>query len=224
MNAENQGQEIRRGFHTDLDELREDVQRLGHLATASVAAGTNAFLSADVTAAEAVIEADKELDDLMISIEMRSCELLARQQPMAIDLRTILTILRTIHELERCGDYMVNIAKATRRMYPLQLPQNLRHLVERMRDQATVQLETAVDAFVDRDVAKAHALEDMDDVMDDLQKDLLKLVFESGESNDSVQLGVQVALVGRYFERVADHAVNVGERVQFMVNGFSPIE
>jgi phosphate transport system protein len=223
MSEENQGQEIRRGFHTDLDELREDVQRLGHLATESVAAGTNAFLSADVTAADAVIEADKELDNLMISIEMRACELLARQQPMAIDLRTLLTILRTIHELERCGDYMVNIAKATRRMYPLQLPQNLRHLIERMRDQATVQLETAVIAFVERDVARAHALQDMDDVMDDLQKDLLKEVFESGDPSDSMQLGVQVALVGRYFERVADHAVNVGERVQFMVNGFSPI-
>jgi phosphate transport system protein len=63
----------------------------------------------------------------------------------------------------------------------------------------------------------------MDDVMDDLQKDLLKEVFESGDPTDSMQLGVQVALVGRYFERVADHAVNVGERVQFMVNGFSPI-
>jgi phosphate transport system protein len=218
-----QGQEIRRGFHTDLDDLRDDVQRMGELASQSVIAGTNAFLSADVAAADAVIEADKELDGLMLSIEMRSCELLARQQPMAIDLRTILTILRTIHELERCGDYMVNIAKATRRMYPLQLPANLRHLIEKMRDQAIVQLETALAAFVERDVAKAHALQDMDDVMDDLQKDLLKEVFESGDPTDSMQLGVQVALVGRYFERVADHAVNVGERVQFMVNGFSPI-
>jgi len=223
MSNDDQNVPIRRAFHSELDELSNDVQTLGELATASVAAGTNAFLSADVTAADAVIEADRAIDGLMVSIEMRACELLARQQPMAIDLRTILTILRTIHELERCGDYMVNIAKATRRLYPQQLPANLRHLIEKMRDQATVQLQTAVVAFVERDVAKAHALADMDDVMDDLQKDLLKEVFESSDPNDSMQLGVQVALVGRYFERVADHAVNVGERVQFMVNGFAPI-
>jgi phosphate transport system protein len=223
MSADNQGPEIRRAFHTDLDELSEDVKTLGELAVTAIKNGTNAFLAADMTAADDVIECDKAIDGLMVSIEMRACELLARQQPMAIDLRTILTILRTIHEIERCGDYMVNIAKATRRLYPLQLPSNLRHLIEKMRDQATVQLETAIIAFVERDVAKAHALQDMDDVMDDLQKDLLREVFESGDPNDSMQLGVQVALVGRYFERVADHAVNVGERVQFMVNGFAPI-
>lgn len=223
MSADNKGPETRRAFHTDLDELSADVETLGELAIDSVTAGTNAFLSADMTAADAVIEADKAIDGLMLSIEMRACELLARQQPMAIDLRTILTMLRAIHEFERCGDYMVNIAKATRRLHPLQLPPNLSHLVEKMRDQAIVQLEAAVKAFVERDVALAHALQDMDDVMDDLQKDLLREVFESGE-DDSMKMGVQVALVGRYFERVADHAVNVGERVQFMVNGFSPIE
>jgi phosphate transport system protein len=222
MSIDDQNPPIRRAFHSELEELAHDVQTLGQLAIESVTTGTNAFLGADVSAADAVIEADKLLDNLMTSIEVRSCELLARQQPMAIDLRTILTILRIIHELERCGDYMVNIAKATRRLYPLQLPGNLRHLIEKMRDQAIVQLQTAIAAFVERDVAKAHALDDMDDVMDDLQKDLLKEVFESGDPTDSMQLGVQVALVGRYFERVADHAVNVGERVQFMVNGFAP--
>lgn len=218
-----EGQEIRRAFHTELDELSADVAKLGNLAVESIKAGTNAFLSADISAAESVIEADKIIDGLMVSIEMRACELLARQQPMAIDLRTVLAILRVIHEIERCGDYMVNIAKATRRLYPLILPENLVHLVERMRDQAVVQLQTAVDAFVDRDVARAHALDDMDDVMDDLQKELLREIFDAGSADDSMQMGVQVALVGRYFERVADHAVNVGERVAFMVNGFAPI-
>ena len=222
MSTDEQGAPIRRAFHGELEELANDVQSLGELAILSVKTGTKAFLSADMTAAEEVIEEDKAIDGLMVSIEMRSCELLARQQPMAIDLRTILTILRVIHELERCGDYMVNIAKATRRLYPLQLPGNLRHLIEKMRDQAIVQLQTGVAAFVEGDVAKAHALDDMDDVMDDLQKDLLREVFETSDPSDSMQLGVQVALVGRYFERVADHAVNVGERVQFMVNGFAP--
>lgn len=222
-------QEIRKGFHEDLDELCRDTKRLGDMAVASIPAGTNAFLAADVKAAELVIEADASIDALMVDIEMRACELLARQNPMAVDLRTLLTILRVIHELERCGDYMVNIAKATRRLYPLTLSSAYAGTVEAMRDQAVKQLQTAVDSFTERDAAKAHALDDMDDVMDDLQKDLLKEIFEGSHQElaqageqQSVQVGVQIALVGRYFERVADHAVNVGERVQFMVNGFEP--
>src|SRR4051812_30870241 len=120
--------QTRRAFHEELEDLAVDVQKLGALAIDLISSGTDAFLGADVKAAEVVIEADKVVDGLMISIEMRACELLARQQPMAVDLRTILTILRVIHEIERCGDYMVNIAKATRRLYPLHLPQPLARL------------------------------------------------------------------------------------------------
>jgi phosphate transport system protein len=217
-------QEIRRSFHTDLDDLRADTKALGDLAIASITTGTNAFLAADVKAAEVVIEGDRKVDDLMIDIEMRACELLARQQPMAVDLRTLLTVLRVIHEVERCGDYMVNIAKATRRLYPLHLPQHYVRIVEQMRDQAAKQLSTAIESFIEADISKAHALEDMDDVMDDLQKDLLRHIFDGSHDQEAVQVGVQIALVGRYFERVADHAVNVGERVQFMINGFEPIQ
>lgn len=214
--------EIRKAFHEELDELRQQVVHLGNLAVESIRNGTRAFLSGDVTEAENVIANDIEIDKLMVEIEMRSCELLARQQPMAVDLRTLLTILRAIHEVERCGDYMVNIAKATRRLYPHKLEPEVRSLIEKMRDQSVLQLETAIQAFADSDVAEANALGDMDDVMDDLQKDLLRWIFDTHMKDEFIQQGVQIALVGRYFERVADHAVNIGERVQFMVNGFLP--
>jgi phosphate transport system protein len=212
--------ETRKAFHEELKEIADDVVRLGALATESIQAGTDAFLGADLTGAEQVIAGDQVLDDLMHSIESRTYMQLARQQPMAVDLRMLVTVLRVIHELERAGDLMVNVAKATRRLYPYQLDPKMRGLIHRMREQAVAQLRLAVTAFAERDPARAAALGDMDDVMDDLQKDLFRTIFTSHVADESeLQRAVQIALVGRYFERIADHAVNTGERVSFMVTG-----
>ncbi|HEV7887205.1 MAG TPA: phosphate signaling complex protein PhoU [Acidimicrobiales bacterium] len=212
--------ETRKAFHEELRELSDDVVRLGAMASEAVQAGTDAFLDADLTAAERVIANDSNLDDLMHSLESRTYLLLARQQPMAVDLRTLVTILRVIHELERAGDLMVNVVKATRRLYPYDLDPKVRGLIHRMREQASAQLRLAVEAFAERDPARAAALSDMDDVMDDLQKDLFRFIFASQVDDEAaLQRAVQIALVGRYFERIADHAVNTGERVGFMVTG-----
>ena len=212
--------ETRRAFHEELKELSEDVVRLGAMVSEAIQAGTDAFLDADLTAAERVIAQDGLVDELMHSVESRTYLLLARQQPMAVDLRMLVSILRVTHELERAGDNMVNVVKATRRIYPYELDPKIRGLVHRMRQQATEQLRLAVTAFAERDPARAAALRDMDDVMDDLQKDLFRTIFTLHVSDESsLQRAVQVALVGRYFERIADHAVNAGERVTFMVTG-----
>lgn len=209
----------RKAFHVELGELSEAVIRLAALASESIERGTAAFLDADLTAAETLLIHDKQLDELTASIEARAFQLLARQQPMAGDLRTLVTIIRVIHELERVGDNMVNVAKATRRMFPHELDAKTRGLIQRMREQAVLQLRIAVQAFAERDPARGAALNDMDDVMDDLQKELFRSVFALPADEDSMMRGVQLALVGRYFERVADHAVNFGERVCFMVTG-----
>lgn len=215
--------EIRRSYHEQLADLRQDVVRLGALATEAIAAGTQALLDADLAAADRVISDDSFLDDLTHSIEERSCQLLALQQPMASDLRMIVTVLRTIHEIERTGDLMVNIAKTTRRLYPNDLHPRVRGLVDRMGTQASVQLRVALDAFADEDAARALALSDMDDVMDELQKELFRAIFATSSGDeDGLQGAVQIALVGRYYERVADHAVNVGQRVAYMVTGELP--
>ena len=212
--------ETRRLFHEELDDIGDDVVRLGALASESIQLGTDAFLDGDLTAAESVIARDVSLDDLMHSIESRTYLLLARQQPMAVDLRMLVTVLRVIHELERVGDLMVNVVKATRRLYPYDLDPKVRGIVHRMREQAVAQIKLAVDAFAQRDPARAAALGDMDDVMDDLQKDLFRTIFAWEVRDEStLQRAVQLALVGRYYERIADHAVNTGERVAFMVTG-----
>lgn len=212
--------ETRKVFHTELDQLHADAVRLAGLASESIQAGTASLLDLDLAAAGAVIAGDKELDHLTHSIEERTYQLLARQQPMAVDLRMLVTTLRIIHELERIGDLMVNVAKGARRLYPGPLDPRVRGIINRMRSQATAQLKLATDTFAERDPAKASALADMDDVMDDLQKELYRTIFAAGAHEEAeLQRAVQVALLGRYFERIADHAVNIGERVGYMVTG-----
>ncbi len=218
--------ETRKTFHEQLDELQSDVVRLAAMATESIGTGAQALLDADLVAVDRVIANDVAMDDLTHSIEDHACSLLALQQPMASDLRVIVTILRIIHELERTGDLMVNVSKTARRIYPRALDPKVRGIIERMRTQAAAQLRLAVDAFAEGDPSKASALVDMDDVMDDLQKDLFRTIF-AGEGSDETALhqAVQIALVGRYFERIADHAVNIGQRVGFMVTGeFRPAQ
>lgn len=142
---------------------------------------------------------------------------------MASDLRTLVTVLRTIHEIERTGDLVVNIAKTTRRLYPNELPPRIRGLVARMGAQAAIQLRTAVEAFAEEDAARATALPDMDDVMDNLQRELFRVIFDMGAPDDaSLHRAVELSLVGRFYERIADHAVNVGQRVGYMVTGAFP--
>ena len=212
--------ETRKAFHEELAELEADVVALGGMAVEAVQRGTDAFLNADLAAVERVVVSDAVLDEMTHSIESRAYVLIARQQPMAIDLRTLVTILRVIHELERIGDLMVNVAKAARRLYPHSLEPEFGGVIGRMRTQAEAQIRLAVSAFEHHDPARAAALADMDDVMDDLQRELFRAIFAGDASEESsVQRAVQIALVGRYYERIADHAVNTGERVAFMMTG-----
>ena len=217
--------EIRKVFHEEMSDLRADVIRLGAMAGEAIEAATAALLSTDLQAVEKVAAGDRAIDDLTHSIEERVYFLLARQQPMAIDLRTLVSDLRVIHEVERIGDLMVKVAKATRRLYPSPLDPRIRGLVDRMREQAGAQLRLAVEAYSEGDLAKAAALVDMDDVLDDLQKDLFQAIFASQPSDDAaVRRAVQLALIGRFFERVGDHATNIADRVTYMVTGHFPHE
>ena len=217
--------DIRRAYHEELDEIRIDVIRLAALAAEAIQRGTQALLDQDLGEVEKMIDADAELDALTHSIEHRTSQVLAQQQPMASDLRILLSILRIIHEVERIGDLMVKVAKVARRLYPDPLEPRARGLISRMRDQAGAQLRVAVDAFADKDMSKASALIDMDDVMDDLQKELFQYIFTNYNAAEaSLQRAISIALLGRYFERIGDHAANFADRVQFMVTGHFPYE
>lgn len=210
-------------FHQELDEVQAEVVRLAALVTELIPRATEVLLRGDLAGAQRVIEDDDHLDVLSLEIEERCYQFLALQQPMAIDLRSIITALRLASEIERSGDLMVNVAKATRRIYGANLDARLRGLIEKMGEEATRLFKACIDAYAERNAGLAAALDDMDDRLDELHADFIEAIFESqrGQAMD-LQAAVQLALVGRYYERVGDHAVNIGDRVQYMVTGWLP--
>jgi phosphate transport system protein len=215
--------EVRKSFDEHMTDIKSDVIRLAAIAEESVGMATEALLDKELLLVERVVEDNRRMGQMNHDIELRTYELFALQQPMAIDLRTLLTVLRMLHELELTGNLTVSVAKAARRIYPSELPPKIRGLLERMGAQASAQLRAAVDAFADCDRALALALPDMDDVIDDLHKELFRAIFGTISPDEAgLQQAVQIALVGRYYERVADHAVQIGRWVNFMVTGELP--
>jgi phosphate transport system protein len=217
--------EARRTFDEQLQEIHADVLKLAARCCEQIGAATQALLDADLGLVEQIYDSHQELEQQVLAIEHRVYQLFALQQPMASDLRALLAILRILHEIELTDGLMRNVARATRRLYPRELPPRIRGIIERMGAQAAVQMHLAVDAFTDSDAAIASALPDMDDVMDDLQKELFRAIFAgfSGPVDEStLQMAVQLASVGRDYERAADHAVMIARWVEFMVTGTLP--
>ncbi|MBX3284172.1 MAG: phosphate signaling complex protein PhoU [Actinobacteria bacterium] len=215
--------DIRTQFHGELDHIQAETLRLAAMVTERIPWGTEVLLGTDLAAAQALIDADDDLDVLSIELEERCYQALVLQAPMARDLRFLVTALRLVSELERSGDLMVNVAKAMRRLYGTAMDPKLRGLISRMGEEAQRLMLVAIDAYAEADEGKAAALDDMDDRLDNLHKDYIQAIFESHRAgNVDLEAGVQLALVGRYYERIGDHAVNIGERVRYMVSGWLP--
>ena len=214
--------EHRLNFHQELEEIRENIVRLAAMATEFIPRGTEVLLSMDLRGAQSLIEEDDVLDELSIQIEDHCYHVLALQQPMASDLRAIVTAIRLTSEIERSADLMVNVGKATRRLYGTPVPLPLHSLLRGMSGEAVRLYHLAMDAYADGDANLAGALDDMDDRLDQIHGDYIQAVLELHAGAGDVQAAVQLALVGRYYERIGDHAVNIGERVQYMVTGWLP--
>lgn len=214
--------ETRSTFHHQLDEVQRDLIRAAARVTETIMRGTQCLLDLDLDEARAIIEGDDEIDALTLDIEDRCFTLLARQQPMAGDMRAVVTAIRLTQEIERSGDLMVNVAKAARRLYGSEVPPALRSLLQAMAAEAVRLFKIAMDAYADGDATLAAALDDMDDRLDQIHKDYIQAILELHADVQDVQVAVQMALVGRYYERIGDHAVNIGERVQYMVTGWLP--
>jgi phosphate transport system protein len=216
-------EDIRKSFHHELDEIQADIVRLGALVTECIPRATNALLMGDLREAQRIIDDDDVLDVLTLSIEERCFQVLALQQPMAGDLRSIITAIKLVSELERDGDLMVNVCKGARRIYGATIDGALRRDIERMSEQALRLTRLAIDAYAERDEGLAAALDDIDDQLDELHAEYIQAIFESHTGGGvDLQQAVQLALIGRYYERVGDHAVNMGERTVYMVTGWLP--
>jgi phosphate transport system protein len=215
--------ETRRAFGEQIAEIRIEVVAAAGRLSEQVARATRALLDQNLELVDDVYAEHERLVAELRDIEQRTYSVVALQQPIAGDLRILLAVLRVVHELELTAGLMRNVARATRRLYPRALAPRVRGIVERMGSQASAQLRLAIDAFADIDIARASALPDMDDAMDELQKDLFRAIFAEGAPDESaLQLAVQVSFVGRDYERAADHAVTIGNWVIFIQSGQLP--
>lgn len=215
-------QEHRVRFHRELDDVVNDVVRLGALVCQTVPRGTEVLLGGELHEAQKLIEDDEEINRLAMSIEGRCYTIMVRQAPMAGELRRLVTITKLTGELERSADLMVNVCKAARRMYGAPMSPSVRGVVAAMAKEAHRLLSLSLDAFVDENDALGTALDDIDDQLDQLNRDMVEAIFDAHhEGQIDLQSAVQLALVARYYERIGDHAVNIGERVCYMVTGRS---
>ena len=216
-------EQTRRTFHAEIDEISDLVVQLAARTGDAVARATDALLRYDLVAAQQIIDDDDHIDVAAIVVEEKCQSLLALQQPMAGDLRQILAAMWITAELERTGGLACNICKGARRMFPAELPPKLRGLIAEMSEEAIRLIRLSVDSYSDHDAGLASALDDIDDRLDSLHRTFVRNLLEVSRARDlDVQPAVQLALIARYYERIGDHAVNISDRVRYMVSGVMP--
>lgn len=210
---------MRDTYHEQLQEVGDGLIEMSRLVGSAVSKATTALLDADLDEAEHVITSDQAVNDLYHQLDDVAVQLLARQQPVATDLRAIVTALRMSSDLERVGDYAVHIAKVARRRHPATVvPVELRSTVLEMGQAATRITVKAGTVIATRDLTLAAQLLADDDTIDDLHRQLFEQLL-SGSFDHGVEAAIDLALVGRYYERLADHAVSVSHAVTYLVTG-----
>ncbi len=210
---------MRDQFHEDLDTITSELVEMTRLAGSAISRATTALLDADVHLAESVIEADRHLDEIRVELDRSSVDLLARQQPVATDLRIIVTAMQMSTDLERMGDLARHVAKVARLRVPdSAVPAELRSHVLRMGQVAERIVADCGSVIASKDVAGASRLEKDDDTMDELHRALLQVLLDERSALTRLQV-LDLTLVGRYYERFADHAVSVARRVVYLVTG-----
>ena len=210
---------MRDTYHQQLAEVGDGLIEMSRLVGSAVSRATTALLDADLETAESVITADHVVNDHYHRLDDVAVQLLARQQPVATDLRAIVTGLRMSSDLERVGDYAVHIAKVAKRRHPASVvPVELRATILEMGQVATRITVKAGTVIATRDLTLAAQLLADDDTIDDLHRQLFQELL-SGEFPHGVEAAIDLALVGRYYERLADHAVSVSHHVTYLVTG-----
>ena len=209
-------------YHEQLDEILIDVERITRAVSTAVRRSTDALLSADLGAAEEVIAADSRLDLAGEVVEQKVFDLIARQAPVAVELRTLVAALRMTADLERMGDLAAHVAKIARLRYPAEaIPAELHGVIEEMGRVAQRMVDQAGDLISSRDLSAAQRIESTDDEMDQLRSSQFRLMMADSWPH-GVEVAVDLALLSRYYERIADHAVSMARRVIFLVTGKMP--
>jgi phosphate transport system protein len=213
---------MRATYHQQLDDILVELERMTVLVAAAVRRSTAALLEADLHTAEAVIADDVQLDARGEVIEEKVFDLIARQGPVANELRILVAALRMVADLERMGDLAAHTSKIARRRYPAAaIPVEVHPVVEQMGRVAERMVNQAGDVILSGDVAAAQRLETIDDEMDKLRSSQFRMVMDESWPY-GVEAAVDIALLSRYYERIADHAVSMARSVVFIVTGQLP--
>ena len=209
-----------RSLHADIDSIRDSVVALSRHITEAILRATQVLLTNNLVEAQNVINDDDAIDRASQEIEERCRELLLLQQPMARDLRQILSAMRITIELERSGDLASNICKATQHATNPTLPSSIQTLIERMSEETVRLTRSSVNSFAESDSTLAASIDTMDDKLDKVHIAFVSAVLEASlDMQLAIQPAVQLTLIGRYYERIGDHAVNIGNKVRYMVDG-----
>src|SRR3954453_23446033 len=213
---------MREAYRDQLGQLADQLADMCSLVGEAMALATRALLETDLAIAEQVIGDDVRIDDARSQTEEDAYALLALQAPVATDLRTVLAVIHAAESLERMGDLALHVAKAARRRHPNPvLPDAVRPYFAQMGEVAGRMAGQAEQVIRTQDVALARALDETDDEMDDLHQHLFTVLMDR-EWPHGVAAAVDVTLLGRFYERFADHAVSVANRVVFVVTGKMP--
>ena len=206
-------------FHRELEMLDQEVVAMGALVEKSIRMAVTAFVDDDKQLAMKVLDGDDEIDNVFMDVEKRCLSLVAQQAPVAGDLRLVIAILDAIGELERSGDLAYNVAKLVRLDdSPREGVKDVRALLAELGLETEVLFAKAIDAWADKDELLAAGLERQDDRVDELHGRVIASILEL-RGEDVVAAAIRLAMLGRYFERIADHAVNLAERVRYYVTG-----
>ena len=212
---------MRTAFHHELDQIATNLVGMTDLVGSAIADATRALLETDLQLAESVITSDSEVDAAQTELDERAVDLLARQQPVATDLRVIVAALRMSSSIERMGDLASHVAQLVRLRYPrVVVPEDVAPLVGRMGEMAERLAREAGGVIRTRDLAAAARLETDDDLLDRLHREAFNHLMSPSWSH-SVETTVDLTQLARYYERFGDHAVSVARRVTFLVTGES---
>ena len=210
---------MRDAFHDDLNAISLSLVEMSQFANTAMVRATKAILEADLAVAEEVISEDERIDALHHDLDSRILNLMARQQPVAGDLRTLVASIRMSSDIERMGDLAHHIAKLARMRYPAcAIPPELVFIIQEMGEVAQRIMTKTTGIITSRDTLAAVELEKDDDEMDKLHRKLFEILLDDNWAH-GIETAIDMTLIGRYYERYADHAVSVARRVYFLVTG-----
>jgi phosphate transport system protein len=213
---------MREAYHDRLGELATHLADMCGMVATAMERATTALLKVDLALAEQVISDDVKVDAARSSYEEEAYALLALQAPVATDLRTVLAVIHAAESLERMGDLALHVAKTARRRHPKPvLPEEVLPFFTQMGDVAVSLARKTELVIRTQDVEKARSMDSDDDEMDNLHRHLFTIIMDKSWPH-GVAAAVDVTLLGRFYERFADHAVSVAKRTVFVVTGKMP--